>query len=81
MLLFQISRQALQPVDHLTGKMVGKCLSSMQALNDEREQIQTKLQVRKNVSHAVSNIGLHTHLLKFKKKLTPPPKRNLEIKI
>ena len=45
---FQKSRQAPQPgpVDHLTGLVMVKCLDRIQALTDEREQIQTKLQVR-----------------------------------
>ena len=42
----QNSRQAPQPVDHLTGHMMVKCLDRIQALTDERELIQTKLQVR-----------------------------------
>ena len=46
---FQNSRQALQPlepVDHLTGHMMVKCLDRIQALTDERDLIKTKLQVR-----------------------------------
>ena len=50
----QIPRQTpiapLAPVDNLTGSALVTCLDRMQTLTDEREQIKTKLQVRKIIT-------------------------------